>query len=467
MGRWGLAIHFVFEGLTVGIQHGGDGAEAALALQREGLPRLSMIPGAPTKHRYKLRSLWAYRGGIDIPLSSRINSRPAGTAAITGVIGTETYFADGRTSSLVNPTLSIAGESGTDRHYDYSVGLFPRTTRASINSGATAANGHDSIAGGLSPGQFLTAGPTMLAEKLQHGYVDANFKPTMTRASTLMPKFLAILMIVFGSATLAQSKSAKVERKEYNLESEGIKVWVYYPKSIISEKLPCVLIGAAGSRGFHGMNLVEGDSAEHYPYAEAGFAVVAYAISGPLEGEAAEDEQQFIAATKAFLKSKGGISNASAALAYASEKHSFIDPKRVYAVGHSSAGTVALSLAQESTGIRGCIAYAPVVDLKQKFGQAALRIFSDRDLNLEGYINDHSPMENIGKIKCPLFLFTAKDDSAVPPAALRLYVQKLQEAGKKPEYKEVETGEHYDSMIKEGIPAGIAWLKKLDKEFKP
>ncbi|MES2707882.1 MAG: hypothetical protein V4726_14920 [Verrucomicrobiota bacterium] len=31
-------------------------------------------------------------------------------------------------------------------------------------------------------------------------------------------------------------------------------------------------------------------------------------------------------------------------------------------------------------------------------------------------------------------------------------------------YREVPNGDHYDSMIEKGIPAGIAWLKKLDKK---
>lgn len=47
---------------------------------------------------------------------------------------------------------------------------------------------------------------------------------------------------------------------------------------------------------------------------------------------------------------------------------------------------------------------------------------------------------------------------------MRDYAARVKAAGKPVDYKEVPDGDHYDSMIEQGIPAGIAWLKKLDKK---
>ena len=111
---------------------------------------------------------------------------------------------------------------------------------------------------------------------------------------TISADFAAIF---FCGSTPAQEPSEKAERKEYAIEGTPRKIWVYFPKGKLPEKLPCILIDAAGSRLFHGINLTEGDSAEHYPYAAAGFAVVAYDISGPLEDEELEDEGKILGAT--------------------------------------------------------------------------------------------------------------------------------------------------------------------------
>lgn len=282
---------------------------------------------------------------------------------------------------------------------------------------------------------------------------------------------MLLMGVLFPGASQARQAAEKplhekVERKAYTIQSTGRKVWVYYPKGEISGKLPCVLIGAAGSRMFHGMDLVEADSAEHYPYAEQGFAVVAYEISGPLNEEDLDNADAIEKAAAAFVKSNGGVEDAKAALAYSASRHPIIDLTRVYAVGHSSAATVALTLAQSPERIRGCVAYAPVVDLTGVFTKTDLAEFEKAGVKLGEYFKSASPLQNIQKLRCPLFLFNAKDDSAVSPSAIREYAAKVKREKKECDYKEVETGEHYESMIKEGIPAGIAWLKKLDSALR-
>jgi hypothetical protein len=60
-------------------------------------------------------------------------------------------------------------------------------------------------------------------------------------------------------------------------------------------------------------------------------------------------------------------------------------------------------------------------------------------------------------------LFAARDDETVAPQRVIDFANAMKEAGKTAELLVVEQGGHYDAMIREGIPAGIAWLKKIDK----
>ena len=62
----------------------------------------------------------------------------------------------------------------------------------------------------------------------------------------------------------------------------GGKIWLYLPAGEHAPKsLPCILIAAAGSNLITGMELAGGDRPEHLPYAQAGFAVLAYPSSSP------------------------------------------------------------------------------------------------------------------------------------------------------------------------------------------
>lgn len=62
----------------------------------------------------------------------------------------------------------------------------------------------------------------------------------------------------------------------------------------------------------------------------------------------------------------------------------------------------------------------------------------------------------------PVFLFSAKDDSTVPTGTVQSFADALKKAGTEVEFMTVESGEHYDSMIGKGIPAGINWIKRVD-----
>lgn len=61
-------------------------------------------------------------------------------------------------------------------------------------------------------------------------------------------------------------------------------------------------------------------------------------------------------------------------------------------------------------------------------------------------------------------IFHAADDTNVPIAISREFVERMKAAGKDVTLIEVPIGNHYDSMIEEGIPAGTTWMKERLKE---
>jgi acetyl esterase/lipase len=64
------------------------------------------------------------------------------------------------------------------------------------------------------------------------------------------------------------------------------------------------------------------------------------------------------------------------------------------------------------------------------------------------------------KIECPVFLFYAEDDARFA-GQVRELAERLAAAGKKVTAEHVPKGGHYQSMIDEGIPRAIQWLKSL------
>ena len=80
-------------------------------------------------------------------------------------------------------------------------------------------------------------------------------------------------------------------------------------------------------------------------------------------------------------------------------------------------------------------------------------------LGLADFVVQSSPRTHESRLNCPLFLFHAEDDSNVPVEDSRDFASRLKQAGKDVTFVTVPTGDHYDSMIEEGIPKAIAWLK--------
>lgn len=235
-----------------------------------------------------------------------------------------------------------------------------------------------------------------------------------------------------------------------------IQVWIYLPEKA-KEKIPVVLIAPAGSNMLCGSNLGDSSRPEHLPYVRAGFAVVAYEIEGAVPENA--DVEEIVQGLQTFSAAGFGIVDAQIALDFAMSQVALIDGNRVLTAGHSSAATIALLVAANDPRIKGCIAYAPECDVGASLPKETKEALSRLVANFPRFLYASSPVNYVKSLRCPLFLFRADDDTVV--ADLSGFVAAVKKSNPQVTFVRVPSGEHYDSMIAEGIPAAIRWAKKL------
>lgn len=238
------------------------------------------------------------------------------------------------------------------------------------------------------------------------------------------------------------------------------RLWIYLPDPLPQSKLPCVLIAPAGSPMITGMGLGSGDQPEHLPYAKAGFAVVAYELDGPFD-PGVDDNRHLITAIQDFRKAEAGVADARAAIDYIVANRPEIDGSHLYSAGHSSAATVSLLVAMREPRIKACIAYAPGCDVESRIGETGVSELAQHVDGFRAFVHDASPISHATDLKCPLFLFHAEDDSVCSIEDSARFVSLVKSRNPNVTFVRVPTGEHYDSMIQQGVPRAIEWLKKL------
>lgn len=249
------------------------------------------------------------------------------------------------------------------------------------------------------------------------------------------------------------------------------RLWIYLPEgSAAAGSLPCVFIAGAGSTLLEGRALGDGDQSEHLPYVKAGFAVVAFDLDGgggnDFDVEAMQSGKvspEDIGGYKAFRDADAGLVNARNALEYTLASVPEVNPKQLFSVGHSSAGTLALLFAEHEPRLAGCVAYAPAIDLKKRFPGFLVRIMSNFFPDVAEFIVQSSPTTHEDKLNCPTLIFHAADDDNVPIDDSRAFVKRLQAKNKDVTLEEVPSGGHYNPMISQGIPKGIEFIKKHAK----
>ncbi len=244
-------------------------------------------------------------------------------------------------------------------------------------------------------------------------------------------------------------------------------LYVYTPKGHHApQSLPCVLIAPAGAFPLTGMTLSHEDQAEHTPYVRAGYVVVAYEVDGHVVDQENASDDQLVNAIKEYWASGAGIVNATNAITFALAKIPEVDPHQLYTAGHSSAALQALLLAENDPRIKGCIAYAPVVDLQARI-RDQLPVYRAAIPNIDTLIQLGSPRAGEDRLHCPVFLFHAVDDDVVPASESMELAQRLSSRGEPVKLESVPTGGHYEAMISQGIPQGIAWLTQLSGVTPP
>ena len=161
-----------------------------------------------------------------------------------------------------------------------------------------------------------------------------------------------------------------------------------------------------------------------------------------------------------FAAAGGGVGNGKAAIDYVLAQVPEVDPQQIYAAGHSSAAVVALDLASADSRVHGVAAYAPAADIDARFGEK----MSALDQVIPGeaaFLSGIEPIHRVNDFACPVLVFHADDDSNVPTSDNQEFADAMGRAGKSITFKRVTNGGHYLSMIREGIPAGIAFFKSL------
>lgn len=244
---------------------------------------------------------------------------------------------------------------------------------------------------------------------------------------------------------------------------------VYLPEGNHPDgSLPGVLIAPAGSNMLQGMDVGSGDRPEHLPYAKAGFAVVAYSLDGFFEGGQPTTDADVVRGYNEFRAADAGLANTRMALDFVLARLPQVDPRRISVAGHSSAGTLALLAAAREPRLRACVAYAACSDLEEHLAAALRDPALPRVLtDLPNFIRQSSPRTQIATLHCPVLLFHADDDSVAPVGMSIRYASEAKTLGKQVELIRVPHGDHYESMIHEGIPTGIRWLQSLPVADSP
>ncbi|MGH7171022.1 MAG: alpha/beta hydrolase family protein [Gemmataceae bacterium] len=239
-----------------------------------------------------------------------------------------------------------------------------------------------------------------------------------------------------------------------------MRVWYYQPENATGQ-LALVLVPPAGSTLFAGMALSDGDRLEHYPYVRAGFAVASFDIDGHVPNQQRTSDAIVLKGASEFRDAQAGLANTKTTLDFLLAKVPNIDPKRIYIAGHSSAATLALLAAEHEPRIKACAAYAAATDVESRLAQ----VIPSLDNALPGYrefLRFSSPKTNVQQLKCPVFLFHARDDRNVPLRDATDFAARLKKTNAQVTLVITPSGGHYDSMIHVGIPKGIAWFKRME-----
>jgi hypothetical protein len=257
---------------------------------------------------------------------------------------------------------------------------------------------------------------------------------------------------------------------EYNVAFDGeflghpMSMTVYVPKGEHGPaSLACVLAPAASMGELNGRTRNEHDD----PYkllAQNGLVTVCFDVSKWSDNVRPQDPQ---AGTVEFIENDAGYYFARNALDFVLARMAFVDPQRMYAVGHGAAARASLYWAAIDPRIHAVATYDPVLDVAKHLFQPAAELGQSLRLaDLDAFVKKTSPVEFAGRLKGTRVLVVKGKDgefgNATGAEELTAFKEGMSKAGNPPAVealKKVEDQNETGSAMMQ--MAG--WLKGLPK----
>mgnify|MGYP002854412865 CR=1 FL=1 len=246
------------------------------------------------------------------------------------------------------------------------------------------------------------------------------------------------------------------------------RIWFYLPDPLLEGALPLVIVPPAGDRLFAASVLGHRSQPEHFPYARAGYAVVAFSVEGEpdpsipnFEGKG-PSSKALLEASGRYRNGEGGVNSGRAALNFALSRLN-IDRNRIFAAGHSSAGKIVLMMAATDTRIRAVAAYAPVVDVLGYLKPRVVDLLERKPSGYRPFLKWSSPTSHLSDITVPTLLFYTRDDAATSFSETEQFAEALSKTNPNVKFIAMDNGHHYKAMIRHGIPAGLEWFGDVGK----
>ena len=389
-------------------------------------------------------------------------TQPSGSAPVPNQGGDSIQTGD--TTSSVERANRIRTAPGLPRHPDDAAdGAKGGTVDAQLSGNrtivASSVDAQEIVPDSVSAGNFQTADDKLFS--IDTVEIPTFPEPGRRRASTVS----GVVFYEIAIVGLDQEKT----RDDDSLPGSRMHMILYLPSATHARgSLPCVMIAAAGTTLLEGNGCYdESYQSETIPYVKQGFAVLGYSLDGPIASDD-PSKMESKAAYDRFRAAHAGLVNSRNAMEFLLQKVPAINHERIFTAGHSSAGTLSLLFAEHESRLAGCIAYAPCIDVEKRLSEYIANPLVEILMSeVDQFVRQGSPQRHLRSLKCPVFLFHAEGDTNVPFAESREFAERLNAQGTPCKLESVPDGDHYSSMLVDGIPRGISWLKDTAMQTSP
>jgi dipeptidyl aminopeptidase/acylaminoacyl peptidase len=162
-----------------------------------------------------------------------------------------------------------------------------------------------------------------------------------------------------------------------------------------------------------------------------------------------------------FELCRGEVDDALAALDYLSGRPE-VDPRRLFATGHSIGGISAMLLAELSPNLRGVMACGAIPDMQTLFdrgmGIELPKMPFDPHSRLEGDLR--SPARHVADLKCPLLLCYGSKEGQLPRHQADLFQQSAAQRGKRVQI-EAFAGANHLTAFAPAVARSIEFFNEL------